>query len=122
MFKTIAWATDGSPAAQGALPVVKDLVETHEATLVVIHVDEIVVSHIAGGYKYRANEDEIETQVQDVVQQFQKEGTSVKGVVAKAAHGEAASAIVDASRDAGADLIVVGTRGLGAVAGLLWAA
>ena len=42
----------GPPRPQGALPVVKDLVETHEATLVVIHVDEIVVSHIAGGYKY----------------------------------------------------------------------
>lgn len=119
MFKVIAWATDGSPAAESALPVVKELVVAHHARLVVIHVDEIVVSHLGGGYRYRADEDEIQSRVGALVAQLELEGVTVDTVFGKAAHGEAASVIVDAANEADADLIVAGTRGLGTVAGLL---
>lgn len=118
MFKVIVWATDGSPAAGAALPFVKQLAETNGSRIVVIHVDE-VAGGLGGPYELRANEDELRTEVETIVQKLQDDGISVDAVYRKAAHGGTAQIIVQAAKDADADLIVAGTRGLGTIAGLL---
>ena len=43
MFKVIVWATDGSSAAEQALPYAKGLAQANGARLVAVHVDEFVV-------------------------------------------------------------------------------
>ena len=40
MFKTIIWATDGSEAAERALPVALDLTAQANGMLLVVHADE----------------------------------------------------------------------------------
>jgi nucleotide-binding universal stress UspA family protein len=43
VFKTIIWATDGSKAAEQALPYAKALAKIERARLIVVHVDEFSV-------------------------------------------------------------------------------
>ena len=40
MFKVIIWATDGSSAAEQALPYARGLARANGARLIVVHVDE----------------------------------------------------------------------------------
>jgi nucleotide-binding universal stress UspA family protein len=49
MFKTIVWATDGSEAADAALPFAKGLAEGEGHELVVVHSTELLRGR-AGGY------------------------------------------------------------------------
>ena len=56
MFKTIVWATDGSDAADAALPYVKSLAEGEDHKLVVVHSKELLRGR-AGGYPMHADED-----------------------------------------------------------------
>ena len=57
MFKTIIWATDGSSAAELALPYAKSLAESARARLIVVHVDEFSVGK-SGGYSVFVDEPE----------------------------------------------------------------
>ena len=50
MFKTIVWATDGSDAADAALPYVRGLAEGEGHKLVVVHSKELLRGR-AGGYQ-----------------------------------------------------------------------
>lgn len=57
MFKTIIWATDGSRAAEQALPYAKGLAMAGRARLIVVHVDEFSVGK-GGGYSIYVDEPE----------------------------------------------------------------
>ena len=118
MFKTIVWATDGSDAADKALPYAKSLAEGHGRTLVVVHAKEFLVGR-AGGYPLLADEDELEAKIRGQVKAAREEGVDAtfKLVTGRAQH--AAHMIADAAEEAGADVIIVGTRGHGPIAGLL---
>lgn len=118
MFRTIVWATDGSEAADRALPFAKALADGKGRTLLVAHVEELLVGR-AGGYPVLGDEDELQAKIRRQVDGLREEGYHaslklVTGVVSHAAH-----VIADVAREAGADVIVVGTRGHAPVAGLL---
>jgi nucleotide-binding universal stress UspA family protein len=118
MFETIVWATDGSTAADRALPYAKELVAREGANLVVVHVKELMIGR-AGGYPVFADEEELEARVREQFEELRGEGLDVTLEIPTAPSSHAAHLIAEVAADVGADAIVVGTRGHGPFAGLL---
>src|SRR5919201_6673251 len=118
MFKTIVWATDGSDAADAALPYVKGLAEGEGHKLVVVHSKEVLRGR-AGGYPMYADEDEVLAKIHRQADELRREGLAVTLRVETTAAPGAAHVIAEAARSFGADVIVVGTRGHTAIGGLL---
>jgi nucleotide-binding universal stress UspA family protein len=118
MFKTIIWATDGSDAADAALPYVKGLAEGEGHKLVVVHSKELYRGR-AGGWPVYANEDELLAKIHRQADELRSDGLDVTLRIETGAAPGAAHMIADAARSFGADIVVVGTRGHTAIGGLL---
>lgn len=120
MFKRILWATDGSEAADLALPVVKDLALAHDARIVVFHSDLRMVAPHSFGYPVHVDEGELKDKIRRQSQELREAGfeTDLDIVSANTIAG-AAHDIVDAAERTGADLIVAGSRGHTLLGGLL---
>ncbi len=118
MFRTIVWATDGSEAADRALPFAKALAKESGARLVAVHVAEFVGGRF-GGFATYSDDEELEAKIIGQVHEARDEGLDATFTILKAEPVGAAHLIVEAARECEADLIVVGTRGRGALAGLL---
>lgn len=119
MFKTIVWATDGSESADRALPFAKELATGEGRKLVIVHGKEIFVGGRGSGYPVHVDEDELEAKIRGQAAAATAEGIDVTLQVISGGGGHAAHMIADAARESGADVIVTGTRGHSAVAGLL---
>jgi nucleotide-binding universal stress UspA family protein len=117
MFTLIVWATDGSEAAEAALPLARGLAESSGARILVVHVEELIVAK--GGGPMRVDEEELLATIRQTVERLTDEGLDVELKVATVAAGGAAHVIADVARERDADLVVVGTRGHGTLAGLL---
>jgi nucleotide-binding universal stress UspA family protein len=118
MFKTIVWATDGSDAADAALPHVKGLAEGEGHKLVVVHSKEVMHGR-AGGWPVNADEDELQTKIRGQADELRSPGLDVTLRIETVGAPGAAHVIADTARTFGADVIVVGTRGHTAIGGLL---
>jgi nucleotide-binding universal stress UspA family protein len=118
MFKVIVWATDGSPSAEHALPLAAGLARSSGARLVIVHVEELHVGR-AGAYHVHADETDLLTGVEGHLAKLRGEGLNVDLELHKTGLGGAAHIIADVAREAGADLIVTGTRGHTSVVGLI---
>ena len=120
MFKNVLWATDGSEAADRALPLVKKLAAESGGELLVVHCEEVTAPYRTGGaYPAHANEDELEAKIERQVAELSKDGVSAALQTTRTPVGGAAHAIADMATDSGAELIVVGTRGHTPLGGLL---
>jgi nucleotide-binding universal stress UspA family protein len=119
MFETIVWATDGSENSDRALPYARELASREGARLVVVHINEVFPAHYAAGLPVRADENDIRAKVERQAAELATDGIQVETKIAVVAGAGVARMIADASRDADADLLVAGTRGHGALAGLL---
>jgi nucleotide-binding universal stress UspA family protein len=117
MFDVIVWATDGSPAANDAFPLARELAKTSGAKLIVAHVDELVRAR--GGYHTHADEEQLLDAIRRQVSEMRDEGIDAELQIATMSTGGAADVIAEVAQSAGADLIVAGTRGHGRIAGLL---
>jgi nucleotide-binding universal stress UspA family protein len=117
-FKVIIWATDGSSGAEQALLFAKGLARTYGARLIVAHVKEIMVGR-TGGYPVNVDEGQVQAAILKQVEDLKQEGFDATLQMASAGAGGAAHVIAEIADDAGADLIVAGTRGYGPLAGLL---
>jgi nucleotide-binding universal stress UspA family protein len=118
MFKTIVWATDGSDAADAALPYVQGLAAGEGHKLVVVHSKEVMHGR-AGGYPVYADEDEVLAKIQRQADELRSQGLDVTLRIEITAAPGAAHVIADAARTFGAEVVVVGTRGHTAIGGLL---
>jgi nucleotide-binding universal stress UspA family protein len=118
MFKTIIWATDGSEAADAALPYAKSLAEGAGHKLVVVHSKELLRGR-AGGWPMYANEDELLAKIHRQADELRSAGLDVTLRIETGAAPGAAHMIADAAREVDADVVVVGTRGHTAIGGLL---
>ena len=118
MFNSIVWATDGSQAADRALPVIEKLGAAPGVTLTVVHDDEQLVGR-AAGHSALADEPELAAKIREQVAELQEKGLEVTFRVVRHAGGDPADAIAQAAREVGADVIVVGARGHGRLAGAL---
>jgi nucleotide-binding universal stress UspA family protein len=118
MFKTVVFASDGSETADRALPYAKALATGEGRTLVVVHSKEILQGR-PGGQPVLADEEDLETKIAGQVEEARTEGIDASFKVISGTSPHAAHMIGDVATEVGADVIVVGTRGHSAVAGLL---
>ena len=120
MFETIVWATDGSQTADRGLPHVKELANRFGAKVIAAHSEEFLMGPRAGGQPVLVDEEEVQVKIKQQVQELTDAGidASWKLIGGPSLVG-AAQMIADFARQAGADLIVVGTRGHTPLAGLL---
>ncbi|MEA2329912.1 MAG: hypothetical protein QOH58_50 [Thermoleophilaceae bacterium] len=118
MFKTIVLGLDGSDGSRHATPVAVELAKRDGARLVIAHVEQDVVGK--GGGPIIATEDEIQAEIRRLAEEIATaEAIETSVEIRQIMLGGPASAIAEIADEAGADLIVVGTRGLSPVAGLI---
>ena len=116
MFKRIIWATDGSERADQALPYAKALAAG--GSLLVLHCEELLFERV-GVYPSLADDEELEEKIRKQVAKARSEGVKTTFQLVTGGSRHAADAIADVARETGADLVVVGSHGYSAVAGLL---
>ena len=115
MSKTIVWATDGSEEADAALEAALRLVESGGRHVVAVHCDQL----LTGAGLWHAFGDEDERQIRIRRQVCRLRGAGIEGqLVVRCTQREPADVIARVVDEVGADLIVCGTRGLGALSGV----
>jgi nucleotide-binding universal stress UspA family protein len=120
MFKRVVWATDGSEAADRALPHAKTFAAEGGGALFVVHCEEMTLPGKGGGsFPRNANEDELQEKIERQVADLSNEGIQASFHLVKSQVGGAAHAIAEIATEEQADVIVVGTRGHTALVGLL---
>lgn len=117
MFKHILIAVDGSDHSQQAVTTAVGVAKQFGSDVFVLHVREHEVGR-AGAYPLETPADATEI-VSSVVTTLQQAGLSARGEAQAAVAGHAAKHIVETAQLRDADLIVMGSRGLSDIAGLL---
>jgi nucleotide-binding universal stress UspA family protein len=117
MFKTIVVALDGSEGAQRAASVGAEIAKREGAKLVIAHVNERTIGK--GGGDLRADEDEVAARIESEADELRAGGIEASVEKRDVMVGGPAHAISEVAEQAGADLIVTGTRGQNPVSGLL---
>jgi nucleotide-binding universal stress UspA family protein len=120
MFTNVVWATDGSEYADRALEYAAQIAQNEGATLHSAHVIEKLAGGRASGHDARLDENEIAAKIkQQIAAVAAARGIETATHVKVGKTGEAAQRIAEIATEAGADLIVVGTRGHSAIEGLM---
>jgi nucleotide-binding universal stress UspA family protein len=120
VFSKVVWATDGSEAADRALPHARTIATEAGAPLVVVYCEEFTMPGKGGGsVPVHANEDELQAKVEGQVAELVAAGITATLESTRSRVGGAAHTIADTALREQADLIVVGTRGHTPLAGLL---
>jgi nucleotide-binding universal stress UspA family protein len=116
MLEKILVAVDESQHARKTVPAVVELARTGSGTVRVLHVRELAFARAT------VDDDSVEAAkqlVDGVVEELQRAGVTAEGSVQTTTHGSPAATILEQARDFGAGLIVVGSRGLSDLGGLL---
>ncbi len=119
MFRRILLATDGSPHAEEALAYARDLALRDKAQVFVVHAFELVPGYLGDPWEDRVTSRHVAAGrevANNAAQKLQKAGVDV---IVEVLEGPAAEAILTVSDVRGCDLIVMGSRGHGALASLL---
>jgi nucleotide-binding universal stress UspA family protein len=120
MYKKVMWATDGSDSADRALAHAKALAADGGGPLTVVYCEEFTLPGKGGGsLPIHANEDEIQAKIQRQVAELSSDGPGATFQMTRGKVGGAAHAIAEIAEEDHIDLIVLGTRGRTALAGLL---
>lgn len=117
MFEKIVLAVDGSELSKRAVPVAADLAQKYGGEVIAVHVREREVSR-AGAVDFETTE-EGQRIVDEAVRALKDVGASARGESWGTIYGRAAAEIVRVAADEGAGIIVMGTRGLTDLKGLL---
>ena len=117
MFKTIVLALDGSEGSRRAIPLAVGLAQRDDARIVIAHVEQDLAGK--GGAPVRVTEDEIQDEIRKQADELSAEGVDTAVEMRNVMGGGPAHAIEEIADKAGADLIILGTRGHAPVAGLL---
>ena len=117
MFDTIALAVDGSEHSNKGIVVAAELARLSKGKVLVLHVREHDLSR--GQIWELETASDAEGVVRRAVDEIKKAGAAAEGDVIRTAHGTVAQALVDTARDHKADTIVMGSRGLSDVAGMV---
>lgn len=117
MFKTIVLGLDGSESCDLALQYATMLAKEQGSSVRIVHVIEVVAGR--GGGLLRLDEDEIKAKITHQVKDLAEAGVEVELEFHSALAGGPAHAIADVAARVNADVIVTGTRGLTAAAGIL---
>jgi len=119
MFNCIVFATDGSVHSQRALDYARDLTRLHDATLYLVHVYH-KVSDLLGTQEYDAILEHRISAGKKIIEkagkEFEKAGITYHVELLESPMAEA---IINVAETRGADLIIIGARGLSSLEGLL---
>jgi nucleotide-binding universal stress UspA family protein len=117
VFKHILVAIDGSTYSNEALPAALEIAQKFQSKILVLHVSE----HDRGRAVVYALETPagVTVMVGEAVKKARDLGIAADGQVRDVAAGHVAKAIVETAKANGVDLIVMGSRGLSDVQGLL---
>lgn len=120
MFQKILLATDGSPDAEEALKYARDLALRDGAQVIVVHAFDPVPSYLGDPWwdKVAARHAWVGQEVADKAEQRLKEA-GLDDIVVEVLEGPSANAILKVAQVRECDLIVMGSRGHGALASLL---
>jgi nucleotide-binding universal stress UspA family protein len=116
MFGTIVLAVDGSSPSDKALDYAGRIAKDSGSRIVAVHVKEIMAGRAAG--PVHVDEDEILEKVRGQVHKLADEGINVELQITSSMTGGPAHVIADAAAKESADIIVTGTRGHTALAGV----
>ncbi len=120
MFTRIVLGLDGSPQSDRAFVVARDLAALTKASVTIVHVREMMLAPAVGGVPRRIDESAIETRIRAQADELKAAGAGGElRLIASTYTGGPATDIVNVAREVDAELIVVGTRGQGLIAGLL---
>ncbi len=117
MLKRIIWSSDGSPSADHALPVVRDLLVSTGASLTVACVHK--EWHIGHRPVLVDGHETLDGRMRSLVDGLTGDGFDADLVLTTIDAGTPAQLIADLAERLDADMIVAGSHGRGAVAGLL---
>jgi nucleotide-binding universal stress UspA family protein len=118
MFSKFVLALDGSEPSERAIPVLRDLATAGSARIDIVHVRELMVGR-AGGQPLHVDEDAIVERVKARAKELADAGYDTHVHVESTVGGGPAHVIAEIAQKVGADVIVIGTRGHSAIAGLL---
>ena len=125
LLKNVLVATDFGEASDAALRYGRALARSFGATLHVMHVAENVFTRGIGSDAYIAVFPDLQKDVEEAARKqldallTDDDRTTLKAVPVSLTSNTPAAAIVGYAKDAGIDLVIVGTHGRGAVAHLL---
>jgi len=120
MFKQVIWATDGSKHADRAMSTAVQVADDDGAELHVVHIVEKMMSGRASGLDTFANEDEIKAKIEGQAKAIAREnGLKTHIHFAAGLGNHVGDRIAEIAQDTRGDLIVVGTRGHGAMGAMV---
>jgi len=103
----VLWATDGSEAAERALPYARSLTDRYRGTLLIVHCEE------ASSYG------ELRSRLLEMAEVLRAEGMDVRTRITSDSTVRPAHGIREIADELNADVIVVGTRGHSPLAGVV---
>jgi nucleotide-binding universal stress UspA family protein len=115
MYRTIIWATDGSDGADRALVEARALAHLCGARIVAAHCD-VRLTGRAGEWPILPDEDDRRAKIREQVADLRACGVDIDLKVRRSDR-DAATVIAEIALEHHGDLIVCGTRGLGALHG-----
>lgn len=110
MFAKMLVAVDGSPHSSKTLPVAADLAGRYGATVTVVHVREH--ERYEGQDVDLGPPQDAESLVGEALATFREAGVEAVGVIRRVTPGNTPKEIVEIAKESGAELIVMGTRGM----------
>jgi nucleotide-binding universal stress UspA family protein len=110
MFNSIIWATDGSEAADTALPYVRSLALEHHAKVTLVHCDELLVVRSGGNDEFIDHE-YVRDKIRRQVESLEADGVDAHVKFMAGIGCDAAKQVSDAVDELGADIVVIATRG-----------
>ena len=119
MYEKILVAVDHSAVSERALTAARELAALSHGEVWVLHLREREAMGRTGLLTSTESSDEATTAVTDAVNQLTQAGIKAHAVVRDTLFGYAAREIVSDAAELAADVIVMGTRGRGDLAGLV---
>jgi nucleotide-binding universal stress UspA family protein len=120
MFEKVLVAVDGSQFSEAALAAAEGLAAKAGSQVEVVHVHEHdFIPSKAGMSPDLELMDEAKAVVDKAVERLKAKGVTVTGRLLQAHTRDVPRAIIEAAEENGADLIIVGRRGLSSLTGML---
>jgi nucleotide-binding universal stress UspA family protein len=110
VFERILVAVDGSPKSEKTILIALDMAERYASTVTIVHVREFE--------RYEGSDVDLgppipaEELVSDVLERFRERGIEANGEIRRVSSGNTPDQIVEVATAAGAELIVLGSRGM----------
>jgi nucleotide-binding universal stress UspA family protein len=118
VYEKLLVAVDHSHATEHVLNAARDLASLSHGEVWVLHLREREVMPRAGLMETETS-DEAKAEVEAAVEEFTRAGIKAHGVVRNTIYGYAAREIVEDAKAEDVDVIIMGSRGRGDLAGLV---